>query len=133
VKQRQDMIPMRCQRHSEDSSLTRAPALRQNIKCSGRGSGCGSGEPTRASSEAESHLRGRLALERGRISPEVSSSPRARRNPTREGIQPSSEVESRWHGVVPHERNGVSPEGCRAERFGGPLRLLGSCAPVAGP
>jgi hypothetical protein len=42
----------------------------QNIKYSGRGSGCGSGEPMRASSEAESSPRGRPALERGGVSPE---------------------------------------------------------------
>jgi hypothetical protein len=35
----------------------------QNIKCSGQGSRCGSGEPMRASSEAESRSRGCLALE----------------------------------------------------------------------
>jgi hypothetical protein len=131
-------------RHGEDSSLTQAPALCQNIKCSGRGSGCGSGEPARASSEVESHPRGRPALERGEVlpeggvqpsseaeshprgrqalerdgvSPEGVSGPRARRSLTREGVQPSSEAESRWYGGVPLKRSGVSPEGCRGRSF----------------
>jgi hypothetical protein len=42
----------------------------QNIKCSGRGSRYGCGEPVRASSEAEIRSRGYLALERGGASPE---------------------------------------------------------------
>jgi hypothetical protein len=64
--------------HGVDSSLTRVPALCQNIKCSDRGSGCGSSEPVRASSEAESRPRGGPALERGGVSPEGASNPRAR-------------------------------------------------------
>jgi hypothetical protein len=75
------------ERRGVDSSLTQAPALCQNIKRSGRGSSCGSCEPARASSdaessEAESHPRGRSALERGGILPEGPSSPRARRSVT---------------------------------------------------
>jgi hypothetical protein len=112
-----------------DSSLTRAPTLCQNIKCFGQGSGCGSGEPTRASSEAESHLRGRPALERGGIPPEGASSPRALWSLTRGGVRPSSaakshprgrpalEAESRLYGSVPLERSRVSPEGCRGRSF----------------
>jgi hypothetical protein len=78
----------------------------------------------RASSEAEPHLRGPPALERGGTSPEGASEPRARRNLTREGVrpssetephprgvQPSSEAESWWYGGVSLERSGVSPEG----------------------
>jgi hypothetical protein len=60
-----------------DSPLTRAPALCQNIKCSGRGNGCGSGGPVRASSEAESRPRGRPALERGRVPAVRRCAPRA--------------------------------------------------------
>jgi hypothetical protein len=104
-------------RHGVDSSLTRAPALCQNIKCSGRGSGCRSREPARASSEAEPHPRGRPALERGGVSPEGASSCRARWNSTRGGVRSSNEAESRWHGGVPLERSGVSHEGCRGRTF----------------
>jgi hypothetical protein len=57
-------------RRGGDSPLTRAPALCQNIKCSGRGSGCRRGGPARASSETESNPRGRPALERGGVPPE---------------------------------------------------------------
>jgi hypothetical protein len=67
----------------------------QNIKCSGRGSGCGSGEPMRASREAQTRSRERPALERGGLSPEGASGPRARRSLARGGVWPSSEVESR--------------------------------------
>jgi hypothetical protein len=119
VKYRRDMIPMRFQRHGEDSSLTRAPALCQNIKCSGRGSGCGRGKPARASSEAEFHPRGRPALERGGIPPEGVSGPRARWSLGGMVVHLSSEVE--FH-----------PRGTGAGRFGGPLRLLGPWAPATG-
>jgi hypothetical protein len=118
------------ERHGADSSLTRAPALCQNIKCSGWGSGCGSCEPARASSEAESHPRGCPALERGGIPPEGASGPRAMRSlggmavhPSSKaeshmgGVQPSSDAESQWYGGVPLERSGVLPEGCRDQSF----------------
>jgi hypothetical protein len=65
----------------------------QNIKHPGRGSGYGGDETVRASSEAEPHVRGRPALERGRDSPEGATNPRARRRLTRGGDQPSSETE----------------------------------------
>jgi hypothetical protein len=143
-------------RHGVDSSLIRAPALCRNIKCSGRWSGCGSCEPARASSEAESHPRGRPALERGGVSPEGAPSPRARRNTTRGGVRPSSEAESHPRGRPALERGGVSPEGAPsprvrwslgdmaaypsskvgfrsrgagADRFGGPPRLLSAMGP----
>jgi hypothetical protein len=101
------------EQHGADSSLTWAPALCQNIKCPGRGSGYERCEPAKASSEAEPNPRGRPALERGGTSPEGASSPRARRNLTRGGVQPSSEAGSWWYGGVPLERSGVPPEGCR--------------------
>jgi hypothetical protein len=118
-------------RHGMDSSLTRAPALHQNIKCPSRGSGCGSGEPARASSEEESRPRRRPALERDGVSPEGASVPRARWTLTRGGrpalkrdrvspkggAQPSSEAESLWYDSVPLERSGVSLEGCRGQSF----------------
>jgi hypothetical protein len=129
AKHRRDMIPRWCQRHGEDSSLTRASALCQNIKCSGRRSGCGSGELTRASSETESCPRGRPALERGGVSPEGTSSPRARQSLTRGGIHPSSEVESRWYGGVPLERSGVSLEGCRGWSFWLAAEVVGAVGP----
>jgi hypothetical protein len=56
------------------------------------------GGPARASSGPESRPRGRIALERGGVSPEG-------------GVQPSSEVESCLRGCVALERGGVSPEG----------------------
>jgi hypothetical protein len=59
------------------------------------------------SSEAESHPRGRPALERGGNSPEGASSPRARRNLTRGGDQPSSEAESHPRGRPALERDRV--------------------------
>jgi hypothetical protein len=134
-------------RHGVDLSLTWAPALCQNIKCSGRGSGSGSSEIVRASSEAESCPRGRPAverggvspkggvqpsseaeflprgrpaLERGGVSPEGASSPRARRSSVSMALCPSSEVEFR-------------PRGAWADRSGGPLRLPGPWAPAIGP
>jgi hypothetical protein len=55
----------------------------------------------RASSEAETRSRGCLALERGGTSPEGASSPRAKRNLTRGGVQPSSEAEPHLGGVRP--------------------------------
>jgi hypothetical protein len=117
-------------RHGVDSSLSQAPALCQNIKCSSRESGCGSCEPARASSEAEAHSRGVQpsseakphprgcpALERGGVSPEGTSSPRARRSLGDMVVYPSSEAE--FH-----------PRGAGADRFGGTprsLRAVGPC------
>jgi hypothetical protein len=83
----------------------------------------------RASSEAESCPRGRLALERGGVSPEGASSPLARRSLTegassplarrsltRGGVQPSSEAECRPRGHPTLERSGVSSEGPSSPR-----------------
>jgi hypothetical protein len=92
----------------------------QNIKCSGRGSGCGSGEPVRASSEAEFRPRGHPALERGGVLPEGVSSPRARRSLVSTAQCPSSEMEFRLRGAG-------------ADCSGGPLRPPGPWAPAAGP
>jgi hypothetical protein len=116
-------------RHGGDSPLTWASVVCQSIKCSGRGSGCGSGGPARASSEVETHPRGRSALERGGDPPEGASSPRAWRSLARGGVQPSSEVEFRRYSAVPLERSGVSPEGCWGRPPGGPLRLPGPLLP----
>jgi hypothetical protein len=84
------------------------------------GSGCGNGKLVRASSEAESHLRGRPALERGGVSPEGASNPRTRRSIVSTVLCPSSEAEFR-------------PRGAGADCSGGPLGPLGPWAPVAGP
>jgi hypothetical protein len=134
-------------RHGVDSSLTRAPALCQNIKCSGRGTGCGSCEPARASSEAEPHLRGRPALGQGGSSPEGVSNPRVRRSLTRGGVQPSSVAESHSRGRPALERGGVlaiwrctpREKWSFARGVPGPIDLvgrrgcLGLWAPATGP
>jgi hypothetical protein len=96
------------ERHGADSSLTRAPALCQNIKCSGWGSGCGSCEPAWASSEEESHPKGCPALERGGIPPEGASGPRAMRSLGGMEVHPSSKAESHMRGRPALERCGVS-------------------------
>jgi hypothetical protein len=56
------------------------------------------------------------SLERGRVSPEGASSPRARRSFARGGIQPSSEAEffPRW--CLDLEQGGVSSEGASSPR-----------------
>jgi hypothetical protein len=77
--------------------------------------------------------RTRESLERGGVSPEGASSPRARWSFARGGVQPSSEAEFRWYGAGPLERSGVSPEGCRGRPLDGPLRLPGPWAPVTRP
>jgi hypothetical protein len=96
VEQCRDMIPKRVRGTTWRGFVFDLGAcMCQNIKCSSRGSRYRGGEPVRASSEAETHPRGRPALERGGTSPEGASDPRARWNLTRGGIQPSSEAESR--------------------------------------
>jgi hypothetical protein len=56
-------------RHGADSSLTWVPTCVRTLNALvGGGGGCKSGEPVRASSEAESRPMGRLALERGGVS-----------------------------------------------------------------
>jgi hypothetical protein len=90
AEQSRDMIPKRvkgmtCRGFVFDLCVY----MCQNIKCSGRGSRYGGGEPVSASSEAETrsrgrpaleqdrtHPRGRPALKRGGTSPEGTSSPR---------------------------------------------------------
>jgi hypothetical protein len=82
------------------------------------------------SSKAESHPRGRPALERGGISPEGATSPRARRSLTRGGVQPSSEAEFYQCDAVSLERNGISPEGGWGWLFWwavGAARSVGPC------
>jgi hypothetical protein len=76
----------------------------------------GGGELARASSEAEPHPSGRPALERGGTSLKGTSSPRARRNITRGGVQPSSEAEPHPRGRPALERGGTSPEGASSPR-----------------
>jgi hypothetical protein len=158
VEQRRDMIPRRVRGTAWRRFVFDLGAyMCQNIKCSGRGSRCGSGEPMRAlseaeslleggvwpSSEAESHPRGRPALERGEISPEEASSlerggispegvtsPRARWSLARGGVQPSSEAEFYQCDVVSLERNGISPEGGWGWLFWwavGAARSVGPC------
>jgi hypothetical protein len=55
-------------------------------------------------------------LERGGVSPEGTSSPRARRSLARGGTQPSSDVESRPRGRPALERGGVSLVQCCVPR-----------------
>jgi hypothetical protein len=91
AEQHRDMIPKRVRGTTwRGFAFDLGVCMCQKIKCSGRGSG----EPVRASSEAESRSRGCLALERDGVSPEGASSPRARRSLARGGVQPSSEAES---------------------------------------
>jgi hypothetical protein len=59
---------------------------------------CGGG-PTRASSEAESRPRVRIALERNGVSPEGASSPQARRSFSVTAPSPSSEAEFHPRGT----------------------------------
>jgi hypothetical protein len=54
--------------------------LGQSIECSGRGSGCRSGGTARASSEAETRLSARIALERGGVSVVRHCAPRVKRS-----------------------------------------------------
>jgi hypothetical protein len=104
--------------------------------------------------------RARESLERGRASPEGASSPRARRNFTRGGVQPSSGAEPYSRGRPTLERGGTSPEGASiprarrslvsavlcpsskaefrprvagVDRSGGPPGPPGPWAPAAGP
>jgi hypothetical protein len=65
----------------------------------------------RLSIETGPRSRGRPAPERGGISPEGATDPRARRNLTRGGDRPSSEANLYRCGAVPLERSGVPPEG----------------------
>jgi hypothetical protein len=130
VEQHRDMIPRRVRGTAwHEFVFDSGACMCQNIKCSGRRSRRGSGEPVRVSSEAESHSRGCLALERGGASPAGASSPRARRSFARGassprarrrfargGVQPLSEVESRSRGCLALERGGVSPEGASSPR-----------------
>jgi hypothetical protein len=64
VELRRDMIPRRVRGTTWRGFIfDLGTCMCQNIKCPGRGSRCGGGEPVRASSEAEPHLRGRPAVE----------------------------------------------------------------------
>jgi hypothetical protein len=86
AEQRRDMIPRRCQR---DLSLTWAPACVRTLNA-----------PV---GEWVWERRARESLERGRVSLEGASGPRARWSPTRGGVYPSNEV-----GRQSLERGGVS-------------------------
>jgi hypothetical protein len=104
-----------CQRNDLRGFVSNPSACRcQNIKCSSRGSSYGGSEPMRASSEAEARprgdqpsseaellARGRPALERGEISPEGVSSPRARRGLVSVVLRPSSEAVFRSRAAGP--------------------------------
>jgi hypothetical protein len=79
---------------------------------------CGGG-PTRASSEAESRPRVRIALERGGVSPEGASDPRARRSFARGDSSPRAR---RSFGVT---ASGPSSEAEFRPRGAGASRLLG--------
>jgi hypothetical protein len=78
----------------------------------------------RSSSKVEPRSRGCSVLDRDGTSLEGASSPQARRNPTRGGVQPpseaephprgdqpSSEAEFYQCGIAPLDRSGVPPEG----------------------
>jgi hypothetical protein len=96
AEQRQDMIPRRVRGTARRGFVFDPGACKcQSIKCPYGGIMYGGGEPVRASSEVESHPRGRPALERGGTSPEGAADPRARRSLTRGGDRPSSEAEIR--------------------------------------
>jgi hypothetical protein len=112
AEQRRDMIPRRVRGAVWRGFVFDSGAcMCHNIKCHGRGSRYGGGEPVRASSEAETRSRGRLALERGGTSPEGASSPRARRSLTRGGVQPSSEAEPYSRGRPALKQGRASSEG----------------------
>jgi hypothetical protein len=105
AEQRRDMIPRRVRGSTwRGFVFDSGTCMCQNIKCSGQGSRYGGGEPVKASSEAETHLRG-------------VSGPRARRNLTRGGVWPSSVEEPHPRGRPTLERGGTS--------------ILWSCAPRA--
>jgi hypothetical protein len=87
-----------------------------DIKFSSQGSRCGGSELVRASSEAESHLRGRPSLERGGTSREGAPGPRERRNLTRGGARPSSKAEPYPRGRPALERGGDSLVWCCSPR-----------------
>jgi hypothetical protein len=74
----------------------------------------------RASSEAESRPRGHPALERGGVSPEGASSPRARQSSISVVLYPSSERQFRPRG------------GAEADCYGGSLGPPGPWSPTAG-
>jgi hypothetical protein len=108
-EQRREMIP----RHVRGTTwcgfvFDLGACMCQNIKCLGRGRRYRGGEPVRASSEAEPHPKGRPALERSGTSSEGASSPRAKRNLTRGGVQPLSKAEPHLRGRPALERGGVS-------------------------
>jgi hypothetical protein len=130
AEQHRDMIAMRVRGAAWRGFVFDSGAcMCLNIKCPGRGSRCGGGEPVRASSEAETRSRGvwpssevepcsrgRPALERGEASPKGASSPRARWNLTRGGVQPSNEAEPHPMGHPALERGRVSLLRCCAPR-----------------
>jgi hypothetical protein len=116
AEQHRDSIPKRVRGAAWRGSVFDSGAyMCQNIKCPGRGSRYGGGEPVRASSEAETRSTGRLAFERGETSPEGASNPRARRSFVSVVLCPSSEAEFR-------------PRVAGADCSGGPLRPLGPWA-----
>jgi hypothetical protein len=121
AEQRRDMIP-RCVRGTTWHGFVfdLGACMCQDIKCFGRGSRYEGGEPARASSEAEPHMRGRPALERGGTSPEGVSSPRARRSFVSAVSCPLSEAE--FH-----------PRVAGADHSGGPPGPPGLWAPATGP
>jgi hypothetical protein len=68
------------------------------------------------SSEMETRSRGRSALDRDEASREGASSPRARWNPARGGVQPSSKAEPHPRGRPALERGEVVPGRRRTPR-----------------
>jgi hypothetical protein len=101
AEQRQDIIP-KCVRGTAwcGFAFDLGARMCQNIKCFGRGSRYGGDKPVRSSSEAETCLRGCLALERGGTSPEEASSPRVRHRLDSAVLCPSSEAELGWLGLT---------------------------------
>jgi hypothetical protein len=87
AEQSRDMIPRRVRGTTwRGFVFDLGTCMCQNIKCSGQGSRCGSSEPMRASSEAESRSRGCLALERGGVSLARCRIPWAKQSFAREGL-----------------------------------------------
>jgi hypothetical protein len=122
VEQRRDMIPRWCQRAGMAGICLRPERPRCfrafNVPVGGVGAAswaCGGG-PIRASSEAESCPRVRIALEESGVSLEGASNHRARWSFARGGVQPSSEVEFCREGVQPLSEAEFRPRGASSPR-----------------
>jgi hypothetical protein len=84
--------------------------------------------PRAASSEAETHPRGRQALERDGESPEGALDPRARRRIARGGARPSNETKFTRRGARSSSEVGTHPRGTAADHLVGCCGFFGSWA-----